>query len=349
MFEIWSHSSRSWACVRLHIYSCFLSKTIETYWRDALRIAFESPRKCVWVTSELFWVTSELPLNHLARNCVWDNSELRLSHLGITFESPRNYVWMTSIAKLVASTWPLVTYRVPPVNCLITEVIPHGPAHERVCVWIYNPVFHDRLSKLTEEMPSELHLNHLGNAFESPRKCVWVTSDAELIAITWPLETYRVFPVNCFIADFIPRGPEHACVWKYVPVLHEKLSKLTEEMPSELHLSHRGNAFKSPRNCIWVTWKLSLIHLARNCVRDNSELRLSHLGTTFESPRNYVWMTLIAKLVAITWPLVTYRVFPGNCLITEVVPHDPQHACVWIYIPVFYHRLSKLTEDIPLE
>ena len=244
--------------MRLNIYSCFLSETIETYWRDALRIAFESPRKCVWVTSELFWVTSKLPSSHIARSCVWDNSELRLSHLGITFESPRNYAWMTLIAKLVAITWPLVTYRVPSVNSLITEVIPHGP--------------------------------------------------------------------------------EHACVWIYIPDFYQRLSKLTEKMPSELHLSHLGKAFESPRSCFWITLELPLSHLARNCFWNNSELRFRHLGITFESPRNYVWVTsellwiaLIAKLVAITWPLETYRVFPVNCYIFEIIPHGPEHACVRIY------------------
>ena len=180
MFDIWSHSSWSWACVRLNIYSGFLSETIETYWRDAPRIASELTRKCVWVTLELFWITSELPLSHLARNCVWDNSELRLRHLGITFESPRNYVWMILIAKLVAITWPLVPYRVPPVNSLITEIIPPGPEH--ACDLIYIPDFHQTIEtywkdaiRISFESPrksvwvaSELLLNHIGIAFESP-------------------------------------------------------------------------------------------------------------------------------------------------------------------------------------
>ena len=151
MFDSLSHSTwiistRNYEHACVWIYSCFLSETNETNSRDALRIAFESlrncvgvtsglllshfgiafelpiARNCVWVNSELslshlgnafesppncFWVTSELPLRHLTRNCFWDNSELRLSHLGMTFESPRNYVWMTLIAKLVVITWPL--------------------------------------------------------------------------------------------------------------------------------------------------------------------------------------------------------------------------------------------------
>ena len=180
MFDNWSHFSRSSACVRLNIYSGFLSWTIETYWKNALRIAFESPRKCVWVTSELFWVTSELPLSHLARNCVWDNSELRSSHLGITFSHLGNYVWMTLIAKLVAITWPLVTYRVPPVNSLITEVIPNGPEH--ACVWIYIPDFYQTIEtywrdafRIAFETPRKSVWVASGIAFESPRNCLWVT------------------------------------------------------------------------------------------------------------------------------------------------------------------------------
>ena len=144
------------ACV--WIYPLFLSESIETNSRKTPRIAFESPRNC-------FWITSELPLKHLAR-------DLHLRQLGITFELLRNYVWMNLFAKMVAITRPLVTYRVPPVNCLITEVFPHGSAYELACVWKYTTVFYPRLSKLTEEMTSESHLNHLGNAFESPRKCV---------------------------------------------------------------------------------------------------------------------------------------------------------------------------------
>ena len=340
MFDNWSHSSRSWACVRLNIHSWFLSETIKTYRRDDLRIA--------------------------------PSSELLLKQLGITFHLPRNYVWMTLIAKLVAIPWPLVTYRVPLVKCLITEVIPHGPEH--ACVWIYSWFLSESIETnsretlrsafesprncfwVTSDLPfespsSEFRLRQLGITFESPRNYVWMTFIAKLVAITWPFVTYRVPLVKCLITEVIPCGPEHACVWIYIPVFYQRISKLTEEMPSELHLSHLGNAFDSPRNCFWVTSELPLSHLARNCVWDNSELRLSHLGITFESSRNYVWMTLIVKLVAITWPFVTYRVPPVNCLVTEVIPHGPahEHACVWIYIPVFYHRLSKLTEEMTSE
>ena len=179
------NSSRSWACVRLNIYIPVfyqrLSKLTEEMPSELhlshLGNAFESPRNC-------FWVTSELPSSHLARNCVWDNSELRFEspRNWVTFESPRNYVWMTLMAKLVAITWPLVTYRVPLVNCLITEVIPHLDhinSKLRACVrlHIYSCFFIMRLSKLTEEMPSELHLIHLGIALEPPRDCFWVTSE----------------------------------------------------------------------------------------------------------------------------------------------------------------------------
>ena len=206
------------------------------------------------------------------------------------------------MAKMVAITWPHVTYRVPLVKCLLTEVIPHGQEH--ACVWIYIYLFfiidyRNLLKRCPQNciwVTSGMRLSHLGNAFESPRNHVWVTSDAELIANTWQLGTYRVFPVNCFITDFIPRGPEHACVWIYIPVFYCKLSKLTEEMPSELHLSHLGKAFESPRNCFWITSELPLSHLARNCFRINSELRFSHLGITFESPRNHVWVTSELRL-----------------------------------------------------
>ena len=289
---------------------------------------------------------------------------MRLSHLGNAFKSPRNHVWVTLNAELIAITRPLVTYRVLPVNGLISEVIPHGPEH--ACVWIYIPVFYQRLSKLTEEMPqnciwvtSELLLSHLGIAFESPRSekrlrqlgitfesprnYVWMTLMAKLVAITWPLATYRVPLVKCMITKVISHGPEHACVWIYIPVFSHRLTELTDSSET-LRI-----AFKLPRNCFWVTSELHSSHLARNCVWDNSESRSSHLGITFESPRNYVCMTLIAKLVAITWPLVIYRVPPVYCLITEVIFHGPEHACVWIYILVFYQRLSKLTEEMPSE
>ena len=246
--------------MRLKIYTCILSETIETYWRDALRIAFESPRKCVRVTSEFSWVTSELPFSHPARNCAWDNSELRLSHLGTTFESPRNYVCMTLISKLVAFTWPLVTYRVPPVNCLITKsfltvLLMSKSAFEYVFLFFIIDYrnFLKRWPQNWTWVTSEMRLSDLGNAFESPRNHVWVTLNVKLIAITWPLVTYRGFPVNGLISEVIPHGPEHACVWIYIPVFYHRLSELTDEMPSELHLSHLGIAFESPRNCLWVT------------------------------------------------------------------------------------------------
>ena len=131
---------------------------------------------------------------------------------------------------------------------------------------------------------SEMRLSHLGNAFESPRKHVWVTSDAELIANTWPLGTYRVFPVNCLITEVVLHGSQRACVWIYIPVFYHRLSKLTEEMPSELHLSHLGIAFESPRNCLWVTELGTAFETTRNYVWVTSELRLSHLGITFKWP-----------------------------------------------------------------
>ena len=144
---------------------------------------------------------------------------------------------MALMAKLVAISWPLVTYRVLSVNCLITEVIPRGPEH--ACVWIYIPVFYQKLSKLTEEMPSELHLSHLGNAFESPRNHVWVTLNAELIAITWPLGTYRVPLVKCLIVQVIPLGSYQLGI-KF-------------DSTSELRLSHLGITFASPRRYVWIT------------------------------------------------------------------------------------------------
>ena len=228
--------------------------------RDYRNLLKRCPQNCIWVTSEMrssHLGTLEI---HLGIAFESPSSELRLRQLGITFESPRNYVWMTLMAKLVSFTWTLVTYRVHPVNCLITVVILHGPDHEHACFWIYIPVFHHRLSKLTEEMTSELPLSHLGNAFchlgnafESPRNHVWVTLNVELIAITWPLAIYRVYLVNGLISEVIPHGPEHACVWIYIPVFYHRLSKLTDEMPSELHLSLLVIAFESPRNCLWVT------------------------------------------------------------------------------------------------
>ena len=325
MFDIWSHSSRSWACVRLNIYSCFLSETIETYWRGALRIAFESPRKCVWVTWELFSVTSELPSTHLGRNCVWDNSELRLSHLGITFESPRNYVWMTLIPKLVAIAWPLVTYRVPPVNSLITEEIPHGPEH--ACVRIYIPDFHQTIEnhwrdaiRIAFESPrnsvwvtklwiasestrnyvsvtSESRLSHLGIKFESPRNNVWMTLISKLVAIVWPLVTYRVFPVNCLIAEIIPHGPEHACVRIYSWFLSESIET---------------NSREALQNCIRVTSELLLSHLGIAFESPSSDLRLRQLGITFEPPRNHVWVASELRLNDLDRKIGRYRLTPCN-------------------------------------
>ena len=162
----------------------------------------------------------------------------------------------------------------------------------------YIPVFYQRLSKLTKEIPSELHLSHLGIAFESPRDYVWMALIAKLVAITWPLVTYRVPLVNCLITEVIPHGPEHACVWIYSCFLSE-----TNETNSRDALRI---AFESPRNCVGVTSGLLLSHFGiafelpstekrlsqlRIAVWVTSEMRLSHLGIAFESPRNCLWVT----------------------------------------------------------
>ena len=141
-------------------------------------------------------------LKRWPRNCIWVTSEMRLSHLGNAFESPRNYVWVTLNVELIAITWPLVRYREFPVNGLISEVIPHGPEH--ACVRIYIFLFSIRdYRNLLQRCPqnwicvtSELLLSHLGIAIESPssemrlrqlgitfessRNYVWVTSELRL-------------------------------------------------------------------------------------------------------------------------------------------------------------------------
>ena len=157
---------------------------------------------------------------------------------------------------------------------------------------------------------------------------------AKLVPITWPLLTYRVPLVKCLIAEDIFYGHEHACDWIYPWFLSESIETNSRET--------FRIAFESPRNCFWVTWELPLSHLAR-------KLRWRQLGITFESFRNHVWMTSIAKLVAITWPLVANRVPPVNFFINEVIPHGPGHelACVWIYITVFVLDYRDLLKRCP--
>ena len=133
----------------------------------------------------------------------------------------------------------------------------------------YIPVFYQRLSKLTKEISSELHLSPLGIAFESPRDYVWMALIAKLVAITWPIGTYRVPLINCLTTEVIPHGPEHACVWIYSCFLSE-----TNETNSRDALRI---AFESPRNCFWVTSELFWFTSELSYVCVTSESRLSHL------------------------------------------------------------------------
>ena len=109
---------------------------------------------------------------------------------------------MTLIAKLVAITRPLVTYREPPVKGLITEVIPHGPEHACVwiyiylffiidyrnllmrcpqnCIWVTSELLLSHLGIAFESPSSKLRLRQLGITFESPRNYVWATSELRL-------------------------------------------------------------------------------------------------------------------------------------------------------------------------
>ena len=116
---------------------------------------------------------------------------------------------------------------------------------------------------------SEMRLSHFGITFESPRTLNWSL-------ILDHLEHFVCFQLT-LISDFIPRGPEHACVWIYISFFFRNYQNLLKRghqnciwATSEVRLSHLGNASESPRN-------LSLSHSARNYVWVTSELRLNDL------------------------------------------------------------------------